>query len=115
MAHHEHNPLDHPEVQAGGAVQYIGAFALAMIVLIVSCVIVVATDMSQLATLVWIGVLALVAVVGQLYLLFKLDLSKAMIWHTISAAATLPLVFIAIVLTMWMFHHLASRVMLGGG
>lgn len=115
MAHHEHDPLDHPEVQAAGTGAYVGAFILGMATLILGCLITVGTDMSQIADLIWIGVLALIAVCGQLYLLFKLDLSKTMIWHTVSAVATIPLFFIAIVLTIWMFHHLEMRVMLGGG
>ncbi|RJS91283.1 hypothetical protein [Salinisphaera sp. Q1T1-3] len=115
MAHHDQHPLDHPEVQASSTPKYVFAFILAMGVMIASCLITVVGDMSQLATLTWIGVLALIAVIGQLYFLFKLDTSKAMIWHTVSAAATIPLFFIAIVLTIWMFHHLEMRVMLGAG
>lgn len=115
MAHHEPNSLDHPEIQAAGTVQYISAFVLGLALMVVSCIITLGAGMAQSTTLTTIGILALVAVVGQLYLLFKLDLSKTMIWHTVSAVLTIPLIFISIVLTMWMFQYLEMRVMVGGG
>lgn len=115
MAHHQSKPIDHPEIQAAGTGQYIAAFVLALVLMLAACIITLGGGLSQATTLVWIGVLALIAVVGQLYLLFKLDLSKTMIWHTVSAVLTIPLVFISIVLTMWMFQYLDMRVMVGGG
>ena len=115
MAAHQHNPLGHPEVQSASLIKYTAAFVLGMALMVVACIVTVAGGMNQLDTLIWIGVLALVAVCGQLYLLFKLDLSQAMIWHTVSAVATIPLFFIAIALTIWMFHHLEMRTMMGAG
>ncbi len=115
MFAHEYDPLDHPEVRSASMFKYGLAFFIGMALMVVACVITLSDGMSQLATLIWIGILALIAVCAQLYLLFKLDLSKTMIWHTVSAVATIPLFFIAIVLTMWMFHHLEMRTMLGAG
>lgn len=115
MAHHPSNPIEHPEIQAAGTVQYVAAFVLALALMLVACAITLGGGLPQSTTLIWIGVLALIAVVGQLYLLFKLDLSKTMIWHTVSAVLTIPLVFISIVLTMWMFQYLNMRVMIGSG
>ena len=115
MAEHEHSPLDHPEIQSSSTVNYLIAFVIAMVFMVVSCVLTVGIDMSSLSTIIWIGVIALIATIAQLYLLFKLDLSKTMIWHTVSAIATIPLFFISITLTMWMFHYLQARVMIDGG
>ena len=115
MSAQDHNPLAHPEVQSASLIKYAAAFVLGLVLMVAACIITVGGGMSQLNTLIWIGVLALIAVCGQLYLLFKLDLSKAMIWHTVSAVATIPLFFIAIVLTIWMFHHLEMRTMMGAG
>ncbi|MDA3921851.1 MAG: hypothetical protein PF501_14400 [Salinisphaera sp.] len=114
MAHHQSSPIDHPEIQSASTLQYVSAFVLGLALMIVSCIITLGGGLSQSSTLTWIGILALIAVVGQLYLLFKLDLSKTMIWHTVSAVLTIPLVFISIVVTMWMFQYLEMRVMVGG-
>lgn len=115
MAHEEHhNPLDHPEVRSASAGWYVTAFVLALTAMVIGCIVTQGFDISPTANLAWISVLAAIAGLSQLYLLFKLDLSRTMIWHTVSLALTAPLFFMAIGLTIWMFHYLTLRTMLGG-
>ena len=114
MAHDEHNPLTHPEVRSASSAMYIAAFVLGIVAMGIACLVTVGFDLSQSDTLTWITVLAVIAGLGQLFLLFKLDLSKAMIWHTVSLELTVPLFFMAVGLTIWMFHYLALRTMVGG-
>ncbi|MGN8159093.1 hypothetical protein ACS8Y6_02335 [Salinisphaera sp. RV14] len=114
MAHDHHNPLTHPEVRGASSATYIAAFVLGTVAMGIACLVTVGFDMSQTDTVTWITVLAVIAGLGQLFLLFKLDLSPTMIWHTLSLALTVPLFFMAIGLTIWMFHYLTLRTMLGG-
>ncbi|HET7314032.1 hypothetical protein [Salinisphaera sp.] len=113
MAHDEHNPLTHPEVRNASTGLYVAAFVLGMAAMGIACLVTVGFDLSQVTILTWLAVLAAVASLGQLYLLFKLDLSRAMLWHTVSLVLTIPLFFMAIGLTIFMFHYLEARVMLG--
>lgn len=113
MSRDHHNPLVHPEVRHASAGLYIAAFILGMGAMGVGCLMTVGFDLSQVSTLTWLAVLATAASLGQLYLLFKLDLSPAMWWHTVSLVLTIPLFFMAIGLTMFMFHYLDLRVMVG--
>ena len=115
MAHPEHNPIEHPEIQAASAGFYIAAFVIALVAMLAGCFITVGIDLPQSTTLTWISVLAVIAGLSQLYLMFKLDLSDARRWHTISLVLTIPLFFMSIGLTIWMFGHLAARTMLMGG
>lgn len=114
MAHDHHNPLTHPEVRNASTPMYVAAFVLAMAAMGIACLLTVGTGLSQAQTLTWISVLAIVAGLGQLVLLFKLDLSRAMLWHTVSLVLTIPLFFMAIGLTIWMFRYLSMRTMIGG-
>lgn len=115
MAHHEHNPIEHAEIQATSAGFHIAAFVIATIAMLVGCFLTVGINLSQSSTLTWISVLAVIAGLSQLYLMFRLDLSEARRWHTVSLVLTIPLFFMSIGLTIWMFEHLAARTMLMGG
>lgn len=116
MAHDEHhNPLDHPEVQNASAGSYIAAFVLALSAMIIGCILTAGVDISRITDMAWIAVLATIAGFGQLWLFFKLDLSRHMFWHTMAFVMTVPLFFIAVGLTFWMFHYLTLRTMLGVG
>lgn len=113
MAHDSHNPLIHPEVRGASTGLYIAAFVLATVAMGIGCIVTVGFDLPRGSTLEWISILAAIATLGQLYLLFKLDLSKTMRWHTISLVLTIPLFVMAIGLTVFMFHYLELRVMVG--
>lgn len=115
MSEEHHNPLSHPEVRSASTAFYVAAFVLGMAAMAIACLVTVGFDLPEGSTLTWITVLAIIAGLGQLYLLFKLDLSPAMIWHTVSLVLTVPLFFMAVGLTIWMFHYLDMRTMVGGG
>jgi len=115
MAHHEPNPLDHAEVTSASLGFHVAAFVIALVAMAVACFVTVGVDLPRHSTLTWISALAAVAGLSQLYLMFKLDFSQARRWHTISLALIIPLFFMSIGLTIWMFDHLATRTMLMGG
>lgn len=115
MAHQEHNPLDHADVASASLGFHITAFVIGMVAMAAACFVTVGVELPRHNTLMWISALAAIAGLSQLYLMFKLDLSEARRWHTISLLLTIPLFFMSIGLTIWMFDHLATRTMLMGG
>ncbi|AWN14809.1 hypothetical protein [Salinisphaera sp. LB1] len=115
MAEHDHHdPLAHPEVQQASTGRYVAAFVLALVALLISCIVTAGFDLSRDMTIAWISILAAIAATGQVYLLFNLNLSKAMRWHTAAFVLTAPLVLMAIGLTLFMFHYLMIRTTAGG-
>lgn len=115
MAEHDHrDPLAHPEVQQASARQYLAAYLLGLMALLSGCILTSGFDLSSNGTIAAISILAAIAATGQVYLLFNLNLSKTMLWHTAAFVLTAPLVLMAIGLTLWMFHYLGQRTMLGG-
>lgn len=114
MSHEHHNPLEHPDVQVASAPRYIAAFVVALGLMVAAALITEFADLSLMGVLIELSIIGFVAIVIQLYLLFKLDIAKSRIWHTVSFVLTVPLLFIAISLTQWMFHNLAVRTALGG-
>lgn len=108
------NPLDHPDVQAASTVRYVAAFAVALGFTITAALITVLADLSLVAAFIELSVIGFTALVIQLYLLFKLDIAQSRIWHTVSLVMTMPLLFMAITLTQWMFYNLSMRVMPSG-
>lgn len=115
MSDNHANPLDHPDVQVASATRYAGAFAVALGFTIAAALITVLGDLSFTAALIELSVIGFIALIIQLYLLFKTDLAQSRLWHTISLVLTMPLLFMAITLTQWMFYSLSIRTMLGGG
>ncbi|NNC23987.1 hypothetical protein HKX42_09080 [Salinisphaera sp. USBA-960] len=114
MSEQHHNPLDHAEVQVASAPRYLAAFVIGFGLMALAALILVFADLSLVGALLELSIIGFVAIVIQLYLLFKLDIHESRIWHTISFVMTVPLLFIAITLTQWMFHTLAIRTALGG-
>lgn len=114
MSHEAHNPLDHPEVRTASVSRYLGAFIIGLGLMLVALWLVAGHAMQAASLITALSLLALVAVLAQLYLLFRLDLSESRLWHTISLAMTVPLFIMAVGLTIWMFHSLTTRTMLPG-
>ncbi|MEJ2060236.1 MAG: cytochrome O ubiquinol oxidase [Gammaproteobacteria bacterium] len=114
MSHDNHDPLDHPEVKIASARGYFIGYAFAAAMMFISLGLVRSHAMSPAGLATTITLIALVAVLAQLYFLFKLDLSESQIWHTVAFAFTVPLFVMAVGLTLWMFHTLAARTMLPG-
>lgn len=114
MAHDAHNPLEHPEVQGASTGRFLGAFVLGLGLMLAALWMVVNNALPTTSMVATFSVMALVAGLGQFYLLFNLDFSEHRIWHTISLVMTIPLFILAIALTVWMFQALAVRTMLPG-
>jgi len=113
MSHPTPNPLEHPEVQLASGSAYvfsyaISAFLMALALAFVTRVILVPSALIGLA------VVAGIAVVAQLLLLFRLDFSETQIWSTVSFLLVVPLFVIAIGLSIWMFDSLDARTMISG-
>lgn len=114
MSHSHNNPIDHPEVQLASAGNYLFAYGFALGAMLIAFWMVVDHIFSPLGLIVAISLIALATALVQFYFLFKLDLSSTQIWHTISLVMIVPLLIMAIVLTIWMFHTLMLRTMLPG-
>lgn len=102
--------LQHPEVQNASAARYIGIAVLALALMIVACGLTVTQALASTDLLIIVALIGFIAVIAQLVLLFKLDLSTTYIWHTVTLVLTIPLFFVAITLTIWMFNALMMRV-----
>ncbi len=114
MSHANSNPIDHPEVQLASPGAYLVAYAAALGAMFLELWLVVAHVLSPISLTTAITVIALLVITVQMYLLFKLDLSKTQIWFTVSFIMTAPLIFMSIGLTIWMFITLMQRTMLPG-
>ncbi len=115
MSDEHHNPLDHPEVQVASLPRYVGAFVVGFGAMILAALLTVYGGFSLSGALIELSVIGFVALMVQLYLLFKLDVAASRMWHTLSFIATVPLAFFAITLTQFMFHSLAIRTAVTGG
>ncbi|MEJ2631297.1 MAG: hypothetical protein P8011_10840 [Acidihalobacter sp.] len=114
MSHGHHNPIEHPEVQLASMGGYLIAFVVGLGAMLIALWMVVGHTLSPVSLTTVISLIALVAVIVQLYFLFKLDLSSTQIWHTVSFVMTAPLFVMSVGLTIWMFHTLMERTMLPG-
>lgn len=113
MGHGTHDPLLHPEVKLASAGSYGLAYVLS--VLLMAGALFIATHPALLSSaLVGLSVVAAVAVVIQLLLLFQLSFSETQMWTTISFILIVPLFVIAVGLTVWMFNSLDARTMMVG-
>jgi cytochrome o ubiquinol oxidase operon protein cyoD len=110
MTHESHDILQHPEVQSAGMGRYLGAALLALALMLIACGLTVTHALSTTGLLIALSVIGFVTVIAQLGLLFKLDLSATHVWQTVSLVLTVPLFFIAIALTIWVFNALMMRV-----
>lgn len=113
MDHEQANPLEHPEVQLASGPAYLTAFVLEAIGVLLGVWLIHAHALGALALTIVLPVIGLAVLVAQLYLLFKLNISRTQIWYTASLVLTLPLVIITIALTVLMFITLMHRTMLG--
>lgn len=113
MAHGAENPLDHPEVQLANGRAYLLAYVIAVALMALALVFVTHPGVVSSA-LVGLAVVASIAVLSQILLLFRLDFSKTQIWATVSFLLVVPLFVIAVGLTMWMFNSLDARTMIAG-
>lgn len=114
MSHAHNNPIEHPEVQLASSGAYVFAYVLALGALLIELWLVVGHALPPVSLTTAISVVALLVITVQMYLLFKLDLSKTQIWFTISFILTAPLIFLSVGLTIWMFITLMQRTMLPG-
>lgn len=114
MSHHQPNPIEHPEIQRVGVSGYILTFVISLLGMVAAYGLVTSRAMAPTDLLTVLSVIALVIGLIQLYFLFNLDLSKTMIYHTISLVLIIPLFMMAIGLTIWMFHGLMTHMMISG-
>lgn len=122
MSTHSGNPLAHPEVMLANAFAYCAGFVVSIGLMAAALLItLLGQGLSYLTFLASISGLAMLALLAQAVLLFRLDLSETQIWKTVSLILVVPLFVLSIGLTAWMFHTLYPRTMLnfmamhGGG
>ncbi|WP_455380438.1 cytochrome o ubiquinol oxidase subunit IV [Acidihalobacter prosperus] len=114
MSHGHDNPLDHPEVKLASPLRYFIGYVFALGMMILSLGLVKGHVLPTVALTAVLSLIAFIVIMVQLYFLFHLDLSETQIWHTVALVLTVPLFFISIALTIWMFYTLELRTMIPG-
>ncbi|WP_298283446.1 hypothetical protein [Acidocella sp.] len=110
MATDHYQPLQHPEVQQGTALRYVGATVISGLALYGAYY--VAMTRPPLAELVeTLLVSLLVSLLVQAALYFGLDASRAQIWKSVTLILTVPLFLVTIGMTVWAFSSLYARTM----
>jgi cytochrome o ubiquinol oxidase operon protein cyoD len=104
-------PWEHPEIREASATRYVIGYVMALAVLGLSLVLVKTHATTPILLLSLIGVLSLIAVMGQLILLFHLDFSETQRWNSLTLMLNVPLLILSVGLTSWMFHQLYDHVM----
>lgn len=115
MSDAHESPLNHPHVQNASAIRYIAAFIVGFGAMVLLALLTTFDRLSLTGALAELSIIGFIALMVQLYLLFKLDLAESRIWMTVTFIATVPLAFFAITLTQFMFGDLALRTMVSGG
>ncbi|MDA8389329.1 MAG: hypothetical protein M0Z76_01075 [Gammaproteobacteria bacterium] len=113
-SHDHENPVQHPEVQLASRAGYVAGFILTLGLMFTSLELVTHHVWAPFKLMVATSAAALVAVILQSYLLFRLDLSKAQRWNTFALIIMIPLFVLIIALTWWMFQSLGARTMIHG-
>ncbi len=112
MPVHHPDPLLHPEVRQASTLAYSAGFAASTVFMAIALFITLGHALPYLGFLTAISGLAVLALLAQAVLLFRLDLSETQIWKTVSLVLVIPLFVLSIGLTGWMFHTLYPRTML---
>lgn len=109
MAHEHEEALDHPELRVGSRLgDFIGyAFTLLFISLAFALVYSHALTGMMLESV--LTLIAFVVIGVQLLLFTNLDISPTQRWKTLATILTIPLFFMVIGLTAWMFYTLSLR------
>ena len=108
------NPWEHPEIRLANKWQYLAGYALTLVLLGGSALLVTHHAFSPVAVLSIVAVVALLAVMAQLILLFHLDFSETQRWNSLTLMLNVPLLILSVGITSWMFQELYTHVMMPG-
>jgi cytochrome o ubiquinol oxidase operon protein cyoD len=111
--HHDEAPLHHPEVQQATTLGYSAGFVLSCALMLGALLLTQLHDLRPLPLLMVISAIALLTLLAQSVLFFKMDFSAVHIWKTVSLILTVPLFILSIGLTVWMFHYLNGLMVMG--
>jgi len=112
-AHHDESPLQHAEVQQASGLGYSLGFILSTAFMLAALLLTQARALAPLPLLLSISAIALLALLSQSLLFFRMDFSAAHVWKTVSLILTVPLFILSIGLTVWMFHYLDGLMVMG--
>jgi cytochrome o ubiquinol oxidase operon protein cyoD len=111
--HHEDAAVQHAEVQQASGLGYSVGFILSTAFMLAALLMTQAQVMPPLPLLISISAIALLALLAQSVLFFRMDFSAVHIWKTVSLILTVPLFILSIGLTVWMFHYLNGLMVMG--
>jgi cytochrome o ubiquinol oxidase operon protein cyoD len=111
--HHEDAAVQHAEVQQASGLGYSIGFILSTAFMLAALLMTQAQVMPPLPLLISISAIALLALLAQSVLFFRMDFSAVHIWKTVSLILTVPLFILSIGLTVWMFHYLNGLMVMG--
>lgn len=112
MAPPPRDPLDHPEVRQANPIAFVSGYACSLAFMAMALLLTLRHVLPYLNFLLAVSLLAILALLAQVALMFRLDLSKEQLWKSMSLILVLPLFVLSIGLTGWMFHTLYPRTML---
>jgi len=113
MSVHDPDPLQHPEVQQASVFGYTAGFLSTLALLGAALLLTESHLMAPEQLLGGISGLALIALLGQCFFSFGLDIARHNIWKSVSLILTVPLFILTIGLTVWMFQQLDALTMPG--
>ena len=110
---HAHNeqPWEHPEIRLASAGQYLIGYVMTVALFGIGTFLVVQHVLTPVELFFSLCMIAMIAVVTQLTLLFHLDFSETQLWNTMTLVLNVPLLILSIGLTAWMFQGLYDRLM----
>lgn len=109
MGHEHGKALEHPEVKIGSTLGGFIGYAFSVIFTSLSFALVYAHVFPNEMLEAVITLIAFVLIGVQLLLFTNLDISPTQRWKTLSTALAIPLFFMVIGLTAWMFYTLSAR------
>lgn len=109
MAHDHQDALHHPELHSGNRLgDYVG-YVLSLVLISLAFALTYAHALSGAKLEAVLTLIAFVTIGVQLLLFTNLDISPTQRWKTVATILAIPLFFMVIGLTAWMFYTLSLR------
>ena len=109
MAHGDEDALNHPELRIGSRLGDFFGYAFTLVFMSLAFALVYTHALTGMMLESVLTLIAFVVIGVQLFLFTNLDISPAQRWKTIATILAIPLFFMVIGLTAWMFYTLSLR------
>lgn len=109
MAHDHRDALHHPELTAGNRIGDLVGYAFSAVFISLAFALTYTHALSGEMLEAVLTMIAFLVIGIQLALFTNLDISPTQRWKTAATILTIPLLFLVIGLTAWMFYTLSLR------